>query len=59
MATRQSVTSVVHEYNQVAFVWKVVKQGNATLHTNGSEFRALFTGVKRTVVFLGFLEFLG
>ena len=26
MTTRRSVTSVVHEYNEVAFTWKIAKQ---------------------------------
>ena len=56
MVSRRSVTSVVHEYNEVAFVWKLVKQASAALHTNGSEIRAFFTGVKRTIVFRRFFE---
>ena len=51
IATRRSVTSVVHEYNEVAFEWKIVEQASTALHTNGSEIRAFFTGVKRTIVF--------
>ena len=51
IATRRSVTGVVHEYNEVAFAWKIVKQASTALHTNGSEIRAFFTGVKRTIVF--------
>ena len=59
MTTRRSVTSVVHEYNEVAFAWKIVKQTGVALHTNGSEIRAFFTGVKRTKIFRRFFESLG
>ena len=59
ITTRRSVTSVVHEYNEVAFAWKVAKQASTALHTNGSEIRAFFTGVKRTIVFRRFFESLG
>ena len=51
MATRRSVTSVVHEHNEVVFAWKNVKQSSTALHTNGAEIRAFFTGVKRTIAF--------
>jgi len=50
MTTRRPVTSVVHEYNEVVFAWKIVKQAGVALHTNGSEIRAFFTGVKRTKI---------
>ena len=59
MTTRRSVTSVVYEYNEVAFAWKIVKQIGVALHTNGSEIRAFFTGVKRTKIFRRFFESLG
>ena len=39
MTTRRSVLSVVHEYNEVEFVWKIVKQAEVALYTNGSENR--------------------
>ena len=54
MITRRSVTSVVHEYNEVVFSWKILKQAGVALHTNGSEIRAFFTGVKRTKIFRRF-----
>ena len=59
MTTRRSVTSVVHEYNEAAVVWKIVTQTEVALHTNGSEIRAFFTEVKRTKMFRRFFESLG
>ena len=59
MTTRRSVISVVHEYNEVAFAWKIVKQAGVALHTNGSEIRAFFKGVKRTKTLRRFFESLG
>ena len=59
VATRRSVTVVVHEYNNVSFAWKVVKQNGVAHHTNGAELRAFFTGIKRTKVFRRFFESLG
>ena len=50
---------MVHEYNQVVFAWKIVKQSGTAHHTNGSKIRAFFTGVKRTIVFRRFFESLG
>ena len=37
IATRRSVTSIIHEYNDIAFSWKVVKQDGIAHHTNGAE----------------------
>ena len=59
MATRRLVTSIIHEYNDIAFSWKVVKQDGVAHHTNGAELRAFFTGVKRTKIFRRFFESLG
>ena len=41
------------------FAWKIAKQSGTAHHTNGSEIRAFFTGVKRTIVFRRFFESLG
>lgn len=54
--TRQSVTSVIHEYIEVVFTWKIVKNMVVVLHANGSEIRALFTGVKRANICIRFFE---
>ena len=59
MTTRRSVTSVVHEDNEIAFEWTIVNQTGVALHTNGSEIRAFLTGVKRTKIFRRFFESLG
>ena len=56
---RRLVTSSVHEYNEVVFTWKIVKQVGVALHTNSSEIRVLFTRVKRTKIFRRFFESLG
>ena len=53
------MTSVVHEYNEVVFAWRTNTQVGVALHTNESEIRAFFTGVKRTKVFRRFFESLG
>ena len=47
----------MHEYNQVAFTWKIAKQAGTELHNNnGSEIRVFLTGVKRTIIFRRFFE---
>ena len=46
ISTRRSVTSVVHEYNEIIFAWKIVKQTEVALHTNGSEIRAFLQELK-------------
>ena len=58
LVTRRSVTSVVHEHNDVVFAWKIIKQGGIAHHTNDAELRAFFTGIKQTKVFRRFLEYL-
>ena len=45
MPTRRSTTSVVHEYNELVFAWKIIQQVGVVLHTNASEIRVFFTGV--------------
>ena len=59
MTTRRLVTNVVHKYNGVAFAWKIIKQVEVALLTNGSEIRVYFTGVKRTKIFSRFFESFG
>jgi len=59
IATRRSVTDVVREYTKVVYAWKVVKQSGIVLHTNGSEIRSFFKGIKRTILFRRFLESVG
>ena len=51
IANRRSVTSVLHEYNEVLYAWKTVKQAGVALHANRAEIRVFFTGVKRTKLF--------
>ena len=59
IAAKISATTVVHKYNQVVFAWKIIKQVGVVLHTNGSEIRAFFTGVKQTKIFRRFFESIG
>ena len=33
VTTRRLVTSVLHEYNEVEFVWKIIKQAGVVLYT--------------------------
>ena len=46
---RLSVNSSIHEMNGVIIDWECKKQSAVSEHSNGSEVRALFQGVKRTL----------
>ena len=51
MATRRSVTSIIHECTEVSYACKIVKQSGVVHHTDGAEIRVFFIGIKRPKVF--------
>ena len=56
LATRWSTSSSTHEYNGVTFGWNCTKQPCIMDCTNGSEIKALFNGIKKTIIYRRFLE---
>lgn len=56
---RRSVSSSVHEINGVAIDWECRKQKNVAEHSNGSEIRALYIGVRKTFCIRNFLLSIG
>ena len=56
---RRSVSSSVHEINGVAINWDCKKQRNVAEHSNGSEIRALYHGVRKTYCIRNFLMSIG
>ena len=59
VANRRSVTSLIHEYNGVAFAWKSKKQNDVADCTNRAEIQAYFMGIKRVIQFRRFKASLG
>ena len=56
---RRSISSNIHTLNGVAIDWKAKKQQRVAEHTNGSEVRALFQGVKQTYCLRNFMLSIG
>ena len=45
IATQRSVTSMVCEYNEIAFAWRIVKHLGTSLYTSEAEIKVFFTQV--------------
>lgn len=56
---RKSVNSSIHEMNGVAIDWICKKQHTVAEHSNGSEIRALFNGVRKTFCIRNFMTSIG
>lgn len=52
--SRRLITRIVYTCNEVAFIWKTLKQAGVSLHTQSSEIGEFFTRVKRTKLFRKF-----
>ena len=59
VANRRSVTSLIHEYNGVLFVWKSKKQNDVVNCTKRAEIQAYFVGIKRVIQYRRFKVSLG
>ena len=57
--TRRSVNAIIFELNGVAIDWICKKQPLVAEHSNGSEIRSLFTGVRRTYCIRTYLAMIG
>ena len=54
MVNRISVTSLVHEYNGVAFSWKSKKKNDVADCANRDEIQTYFMGIKRVIQYRKF-----